>query len=36
VDDNYVLNYDRHKVVKAQDIDDAFFIENLVELARPR
>jgi len=36
VDDTYVLNYDRHKVVKAQDIDDAFFIENLVELARPR
>jgi len=36
VDDQYVLNYDRSKVIKAQDIDDSFFIENLVELARPR
>jgi hypothetical protein len=36
VDDTYVLNYDRNSVVKAQDIDDSFFLENLVELARPR
>lgn len=36
VDDKYVLNYDRNSVVKAQDIDDSFFLENLVELARPR
>jgi hypothetical protein len=36
VDDMYVLNYERFRVVKAQDIDDSFFIENLVELARPR
>jgi len=36
VDDTYVLNYDRYKVVKAQDIDDSFFIENQVVLARPR
>jgi hypothetical protein len=36
VDDEYVLNYDRFRVVKTQDIDDSFFLENLVELARPR
>jgi hypothetical protein len=36
VDDEYVLNYERNTVVKAQDIDDSFFLENLVELARPR
>jgi len=36
VDDIYVLNYNRFKVVKAQDIEDSFFLENLVELATPR
>ena len=36
VDDYYVLNYERNTVVKAQDIDDSFLLENLVELARPR
>jgi hypothetical protein len=36
VDDTYILNFDRYKVIKAQDIDDSFFIENIVELARPR
>lgn len=36
IDDSFVLNYDRNTVVKAQDIDDSFYLENLVELARPR
>ena len=36
VDDMYVLNYDRNQVVDAKCITDSFFIENLVELARPR
>jgi hypothetical protein len=36
VDDMYVLNYDQFNVVKAQDIEDSFFLENLVELAKPR
>jgi len=36
IDNKYVLNYDRFRVVKAQDIDDSFFLENLVELTRPR
>ena len=36
VNDTDVLNYERFRVVKAQDIDDSFFIENMVELTRPR
>jgi hypothetical protein len=36
VDDLYVLNYDRFMVINTQHITDSFFIENLVELARPR
>lgn len=36
VNDIYVLNYERGMVIKAQDITDSFFIENMVELARPR
>lgn len=36
VDDLYVLNYDRNTVIKAQDIDDSFYLENLIELTRPR
>lgn len=36
VDDEYVLNYVRAKVVRAKEIPESFFLENLVELARPR
>ena len=36
VDDKFVLNYQRNTVVLAQEIPDSFFLENLVELARPR
>jgi hypothetical protein len=36
VDNNVVLNYERGCVVNAQDIPNSFFLENLVELERPR
>jgi len=36
IDDQYVLNYDRFGVVNIQDIPDSFYLENMVELARPR
>lgn len=36
VDDQFVLNYMRGEIVVTQDIPDSFFLENLVELARPR
>ena len=36
VDNEYVLNYEKSQVVSASDIPDSFFLENLVELARPR
>lgn len=36
VDNDLVLNYERGCVVNTQDIPDSFFLENLVDLARPR
>lgn len=36
VDNEYVLNYKKCQVVKADEIPDSFLLENLVELARPR
>jgi len=36
VDNEWVLNFDKNLVIKAQEIDDSFLLENLVELARPR
>lgn len=36
VDDEMVLNYDRTRVVKAQDIPDSFLLENQVDILRPR
>lgn len=36
VDDNIVLNYDRWNIIKAQDIPDSFFLENLIDIPRPR
>lgn len=36
VDDQFVLNYERNTVVNTQDIPESFFLENLVELSRPR
>jgi hypothetical protein len=36
IDDEYVLNYLKSQVIEAQDIPESFFLENLVELARPR
>lgn len=36
VDDSMVLNYDRLRAVKAQDIPDSFLLENQVDILRPR
>jgi hypothetical protein len=36
VDNSMVLNYDRGCVINAQHIPESFFLENLVELKRPR
>ena len=36
IDDNTVLNYDKWKAIKAQDIPDSFLLENLVDIERPR
>ena len=36
VDEQFVLNYERNTVVNTQDIPDSFFLENFVELSRPR
>jgi hypothetical protein len=36
IDDEYVLNYHKAQVIEAQNIPESFFLENLVELARPR
>lgn len=36
VDDTMVLNYDKWKAIKAQDIPDSFLLENLIDITRPR
>jgi len=36
VDNEMVLNYDRTRAVKAQDIPDSFLLENQVDILRPR
>lgn len=36
VDNQYVLNYQQDSVSLVQEIPEAFFLENLVELTRPR
>lgn len=36
IDDNIVLNYDKWKGIKAQDIPESFLLENLIDIARPR
>ena len=36
IDDNAVLNYDKWKTIKAQDIPDSFLLENLVDIKSPR
>lgn len=36
VDDKFVLNYEKGYVVTADKVPDSFFLENLVELSRPR
>ena len=36
IDDNMVLNYDRWQSIKSQDIPNTFFLENLVDIVRPR
>lgn len=36
VDEEMVLNYDRNRVVKAQDIPNSFLLENQVGISRPR
>lgn len=36
VDNNIVLNYDKWKSIKAQDIPESFLLENLVDISRPR
>ena len=36
VDDVNVLNYDRYKVVTSQEIDDALYLENMVDIVFPR
>jgi hypothetical protein len=36
VDDTMVLNYDKWRAIKAQDIPDSFLLENLIDITRPR
>lgn len=36
VDNEFVLNYEKSRLVPVKDIPDSFFLENLVALARPR
>jgi hypothetical protein len=36
VNDSIVLNYDKWKTIKAQEIPDSFLLENLVDISKPR
>ncbi len=36
IDDDMVLNYNKLKAIKAQDIPNSFLLENLVDITRPR